>query len=55
MLWGGSMMILFDVLTLFRDSKTMALIWGLAGAFFGLAMGWYWSYTKRMGQPPNVM
>jgi len=46
------MFIIFSVLTLFRFVLVMALLWGIGGAVFGVATGWYWSYTGRRGHPP---
>ena len=48
------MMLLFDVLSWFRHPLAMAVLWLIAAGFVGLAMGWYWSFTKRMGQPPTI-
>ena len=51
--WGGTMFLIFSVLTLFRFEQFMAMLWGVGGVFFGTAMAWSWSYKRKHGRPPS--
>jgi hypothetical protein len=48
------MLVTFESLTLFRHVVSIGIASLLGGAFMGTAMGWYWSYTKRGGNPPAL-
>jgi hypothetical protein len=48
-LYGAVMMLIADIVTAFRHPVMMAILWGVAGVLFGIAMAWYWSRAKRSG------